>query len=410
VRILVAALLAAGIGAGVELVLVAPAAAVDCAQPGPTFGSVPWQDDLLAPQRVWLSTRGDGMQIAVLDSGVDANQPQLRDHVTRGFDAVRNKPGANTDCLGTGTQVAGVIAAKPMNSTGLVGLAPGVTIVPIRVVADNASGTEPAEPAILARGIDAAVEQKVDVIVVSVVTYQDTPALARAVADAQAKGIVVVAAVGDLGDKNDSNPDPYPAKYPGVIGVGAIDHTGQRWAKSQYGAYVDLVAPGADVVTLAPGHGMVSASGTGLAAGIVGAAAALVRARRSDSVQPNEIETALLGTTTPVQAGPGYGKGIVNPAAAINNDVVDAAPVRLPPLSGSATAGDPAAARSRDLAIAGAGVALVVVFLIVVGAATLPRGRRRFWRAILAAKAPASVEPDEPGPPLPLFDENPEAT
>jgi type VII secretion-associated serine protease mycosin len=406
VRVLVAALAAAGIG----LVPAAPAAAVDCVQPGPIFQSVPWQDDLLAPQRVWLSTRGDGIRVAVLDSGVDASQPQLKGHVESGFDAVTNKGSADTDCLGSGTAVAGVIAAKPMNSTGLVGLAPGVTIVPIRVVADSGSSPLTTDPEILARGITAAVNRQVDVIVVSVITYQDKPVLAAAVADAQARGVVVVAAAGDLGDKTDADPDPFPARYPGVIGVGAIDRTGQRWAKSQYGPYVDLVAPGADVWTLTPGHGMISASGTGLAAGIVGATAALVRAKRSDSVQPNEVAAALLGTTTPSPAGPGYGKGIVNPAAAINNDVVDAAPVALPPLSGSATPVDDAAARRRDLAIAGAGVALVVVLLIVVGAATLPRGRRRFWRAIMAPKAPPNDEPDEPGPPLPLFEENPNAT
>jgi membrane-anchored mycosin MYCP len=403
-------LLLAAVASLAGVALPGPASAAPaCADPGKLMEFVPWPQDLLSPRQVWPATRGGGVTVAVLDSGVDAGQPQLRGHVAAGFDAVAGHGPADDDCLGTGTQVAGVIAAQDNSETPFVGIAPGVVILPIRVIADPGSGPVEADPHVLARGIDAAVEGGANVIVVSTITYTLTDDLAAAVADAVAAGVVVVAAVGDLGDVSDANPDPYPAAFRNVIGVGAIGQSGQRWAKSQHGSYVDLVAPGDQVVSLQPGHGAAIVSGTGVAAGFVGATVALVRGKRGGGLGPQQIEAYLEGTTTPAPGGPGYGHGIVNPLAAVNDELVRATPATLPALSGSSTDVDSGLARSRNLAIGGAVVAMVAVFLIVLGAITMPRGRRRFWHSVMAPTMRGSDEPMEPGPPLPLFEDRPPA-
>jgi hypothetical protein len=382
------------------LTLATPAAAAPiCASAGSVYVGIPWPQGLLDPQQVWPSTRGGGVTVAVLDSGVDASQPQLKGRVQAGFNAVTGKGAANTDCLGTGTQVAGVIAAAPVADSGFAGLAPSATILPIQVVADASIQGEVADPTVLARGITAAVDRGADVIVVSVITYTPDPALAAAVQAAEDKGITVVAAAGDLGDTG--NPTPYPTSLSGVIGVGAIGSDGQRWSKSQYGSYVAIVAPGDGVVTLQRGSGMTTVSGTGVAAGFVGATAALYRAKRGRT----GVGPALLGTATPSPGGPAYGRGIVNPVAAVNDQVVRATPSPLSGPTHPADQADQASARAVDRALGGTVVAMVVVFLIALAAVTLPRGRRRFWRAILAPKPQGEPEPAEPGPPLQLFDE-----
>ncbi|HEU4422590.1 MAG TPA: S8 family serine peptidase [Pilimelia sp.] len=409
-RILVACAslwLAAGIPAGAVAApgnaLAAPADR-NCAEPGEQIARIPWSQQMLAPERVWPFTRGGGMVVAVLDSGVDASHPQLGGEVSAGFDALAGRGRADTDCRGTGTQVAGVIAAWQTRSVGFVGLAPNVVILPVRVIADQGSGEPQAQATTLARGIRFALDSKADVIAVPVVSYTDDAALRAAVADAVRAEVVVVAAAGDLGDAEGGGPTPYPAAYDGVIGVGAIGQTGAHWPKSQAGPYVDLVAPGADVVTLQRGRGMTVASGTGIACGFVAATAALTRANRG-RLAGDEVARLLRATAVPAPAGPVYGHGIVNPYAAVNDQLAEQAPAPLPALS-PPTQGQPSAwLRSRDVAMAGAGLAGLATVVVLAVAIVLPRGRRGWWRAAVAPSPASRAEPEEPGPPVTLFDE-----
>ena len=85
-----------------------------CVEAGPTVAEVPWGQRMLGPERVRPFSTGGGEIVAVLDSGVDATHPQLKDRVLEGFDAVAGSGPANRDCLGTGTQVAGVIGAASL--------------------------------------------------------------------------------------------------------------------------------------------------------------------------------------------------------------------------------------------------------------------------------------------------------
>lgn len=381
--------------------------AADCAPPGQAIRPVPWATQMLGPARVWDFTRGSDTKVAVLDSGVDGNHSQLVRHVEDGFDAIVGSGPANNDCLGSGTQVAGVIAAREETSNGFTGLAPRATIVPVRVVGTPGIGRPAVDAAALARGIDWATNSGVDVIDISVVLYADDPAVRAAVARALAAGRVVVAAVGDQGGANDANPTPYPAAYDGVIGVGAIEPAGTRWPQSQHGPYVDLVAPGAGVVTLQPGGQLnPGVNGTGVASGFVAATAALIRARRA-RMPSAEIARLMFATATPAPSGPDggeYGHGVVNAYDAINTQLASTDPVALPAMTASVSTQDSAAARGRRLALAGAGAAAVAVLLVLAVAIAVPRGRRRFWRPALATPLD-DKEPPEPGPPRLLFDD-----
>jgi membrane-anchored mycosin MYCP len=377
----------------------------NCAAAGELVRTVPWPQTMLDPQRVWQFTRGGGVTVAVLDSGVDAGQPQLADKVDPGFDAVAGGGRADNDCLGTGTQVAGVIAARQVPSVGFAGVAPSVRILPIRVIGEQRSDGAVADPGVLARGITAAVAGGAEVIAVSTITYTDSPALQDAVTDAQNHGVIVVAAVGDRGDTNDANPRPYPASYQGVIGVGAIEQSGARWSKSQHGRYVDLVAPGAEVVTLQRAGGMTAATGTGIACGFVAGVAALVRARHSRDTPASTIRQLVTATAVPAADRLEYGSGVVNPYAAVNDQVTKSSAIPLPALVRPSHQGSSVWARSRELAVTGTLIAVGAVVLVLLLAVALPKGRRRFWRSGLAAAPPKTAETDEPSPPVLLFDE-----
>ncbi|MCW6010064.1 S8 family serine peptidase, partial [Micromonospora sp. CPCC 205371] len=221
-------------------------------------------------------------------------------------------------------------------------------------------------------------------------------------ASATGNGGAVGAPAGDAGSASGGNPTPYPADYDDVIGVGAIQQTGELWPNSQTGSYVDLVAPGAAVVTLQRGQGMAEVDGTGVACGFVAATAALVRSRRGTPT-PDQVARQLNGTAIPAAGGPRFGHGIVNPYAAVVERLADRGPVDLPALTRSSTERSPAWERSRDLALIGGGVAVLAVLIVLVVAVSLPRGRRRFWRSSVAPVPVTREEPEEPAPPLQLF-------
>ncbi len=388
----------------------AEAADNECTAVVPTVAPDLWAQQLLAPQTVWPFTHGAGERVAVVDSGVDADQPQLHGQVDNGYDAITDTDVANTDCIGTGTEVAGAIAAARTSATGIYGVAPQVTIVPVRVVGEPGSNnTATPTPAVLAAGINRAVDGRVDVIDVSVWLTVDDPAVRQAVAAAVAAGITVVAAAGDSGTPDGGNPTTYPAAYPGVIGVAAVDSTGLAWPDSEHGNYVDLVAPGVNVPALQRVRGLVDATGTAIAAGFVSGTAALVRARHP-GLHGAQIVDQLLATASPTAGGPYYGHGLVNPYLAVATDRVATAPV---PLSGlvpkvpdqAQLARAAAGRRSRTLAVdltAGGLGALLIVIVIAVG---VPRARRRAWTANYAAPLRERFEPDEPAPLALLFED-----
>jgi type VII secretion-associated serine protease mycosin len=386
----------------------APArAAPNCAQPGIAFAPVPWPQLMLDFERVWPLTQGANVTVAVIDSGVDATHPQLRGRVAAGLDVLEPATAGRADCEGRGTQTAGIIAAQPEQGVGFHGVAPQATILPVRASDNEAAGRTSGAAGMVA-GIRFAVANRARVIVIGYALYASDPALAAEVANAVANDVVVVAAVGEDGAANAPNRTPYPAAYPGVVGVGAILETTSLWAESGRGRFVDLVAPGVEVVSTQRGGGLTLVAGTGLAAAFVGGAAALVRSRWPD-LPAQEVVRRLTATAAPAPGGTdtaGYGNGIVSPYAAVADRLAGESPGALPGLAPETGADRERArnwAESATLAVLLAGIGVLVVLACVGVAAALPRGRRARWRPRIAAGPVRRHEDEDPAPPVRLF-------
>lgn len=341
---------------------------------------VPWTHHRLAPQRVWPLSKGEGVLVAVIDTGVDAGVPQLAGKVRRGLDVVDGVGGADDDCYGHGTFVAGIIAAQPAPGTGMVGLAPGVTILPIR----QANGPTDGTAASLARAIRAAVDANASVINVSASSFFPNEELRSAVEYAADQDVLLVAAVAN--EAQQGNPTAYPAAYPQVLAVGSVGPDGKRSEFSEVGSYLDLVAPGVDVVSLSrAGTGHLVDSGTSYATPFVAATAALVRAYypRLTAAQVKhrlEVTADHPGTALP---DPQVGWGVVNPYQAVTAvlpEEHDAATVRaVPGPIGQITTAAPDGT-SRDAALEFTLTAVVVAGLVGLSAYLIPHGIRRGWR------------------------------
>ncbi len=411
-----AAVLAAAL-TGALLAVPSPASAeVSCAQPGSTSTAVPWPQSELGFDRAWATATGDGVTVAVLDSGVDAGHPQLRGHIATGADFLHRGggPPGDSDCVGHGTAVASLIAAQAQDESGLRGVAPGARILPVTVSEKSAASSDEsgdaATPAQFGAAVRWAVQEGAEVINLSVVYYTDYPEIRSAIEDAIADNVVVVAAVGNLGDANDGNPTPYPAAYPDVIGVGAVDRTGVVARYSAHGSYVDVVAPGEAVVAATPGGGSAEYGGTSLAAAFVSGAAALVR-QYWPELTVAQLAERLRATADPAAGGADasyYGHGLIDPYRAVTQRLGSvpaldqpAAPVQPDDAEATAAAARERRVRAQSLVIATLGA--VVAVLAVVAIAARRRGRRTKWRPTRADPPPAWPD-DRNLAPVGLFD------
>jgi membrane-anchored mycosin MYCP len=404
---------------------VASAVPVACKNPPSSSGVIsqePWNQAWFdAPEKIWPFSTGARTTIAVIDTGVDASHPQLIGKVLPGFDFVRNVPQGDIDCVPHGTAEAGVIAATRLPGVGSYGLAPDARILPLRVteheVVDDKS--QPVDTAKLAAAITYAADHGADVIDCAVVSYRDDPGVAAAVRHALEKGVVVVAMVGDAHNADRDGigptrvPTPEPAGYPGVIGVGAIDSDGSRLPTSQIGDYVDLVAPGSQVVAPATG-GQNQFDGTSIASAFVAAAAALVLAERpsliGDLAGPARVTAVtkrLLATAGPelsAEESLAYGAGVVDPYRALTETASNRAPAPLgaynpPPPPKPDPVKEAAARFNRHTGSMALRLALMLgaaVVLLLVLAVVLPRGRTLRWRAMRATQIVESPPDDQP--------------
>lgn len=366
----VALLFAVGPGA-VPAVAEAP---VRCApQRGGVRVGESWGQRRLAFTGVWPLTKGAGVTVALIDSGVDARHPQVR--VARSVDLTGT--GAR-DCLGHGTAVAGIIAGRDMPEIPFAGVAPEARLISIKQTND-----ETGDIALLARGLVRAAELGAKVVNVSIQTH-DQPDLKAAVDYALSRDVVIVAAAGNV-NKGDGTAAPaYPAAYPGVLSVGSAGPDGRRTGFSNAATPVSVLAPGTDLTSTWPGGSYrEDLEGTSYAAPFVAGVAALVRARhpRLDNVRVRRrIEITADGAS-----GAGTGAGMVNPLLAVTeiipSESVAIAPPPPPPLPpGAISPPTPpdheAVATSITVTLAALGAAALVTGLRLV----LPAGRRRGWR------------------------------
>lgn len=345
--------------------------------------AMPWAQQQLQPSAVWGMTEGAGQVVAVLDGGVSARAPALAGAVRPGL-IVGTKQGADTDCSGHGTFVAGLIAARPTGRTGLAGLAPRATILPVNVYDAAGSVTSAA----VAAAVSYAVSAGATVIDFSAAaTPAPSPALASAIARAIARNVVVIAWVNDNGVQG-TNQVSYPADYPGVISVIAVDAGGAPLAVGVPRVRVDLAAPGEDITSIGPvGPGEQTGSGAALATGYVAGAAALVRGYypRLDPaavVRRLEVTADQIGMAVP-NAQIGY--GVIDPFEAVSQLLpVSARPsgahgladagVRLPALK-------PADTWPVTAALMVCGLAAVAVIGGLAFAHVVRSGRSRGWGA-----------------------------
>ncbi|WP_326696629.1 type VII secretion-associated serine protease mycosin [Streptomyces sp. NBC_01754] len=307
-----------------------------------------WGLEALHTDRAWQTTRGGGITVAVLDTGVDDSHPDLTGQVLEGkdfigFGAARgDRPWALH-----GTAMAGIIAGHGSGadgSEGVLGVAPEAKILPGRVILES---TDPSRAkarrsrgTALADGIRWAADQGADVINLSLGDDSESahpePSEDAAVQYALAKGVSVVASAGNSGDKGDR--PSYPAAYPGVIAVTAVDKYGTHAAFSTRRWYATVSAPGVDVVVANPDRHYYVEWGTSAASAFVSGAVALIRAAHP-GLSPAQIKTLLTETAHDAPEGgrdDARGYGLVDPAAAIE---AGAAPGADGPRAGSAAAG-----------------------------------------------------------------------
>jgi type VII secretion-associated serine protease mycosin len=288
-----------------------------------------WALSSMNTDQAWRTTKGEGITVAVLDTGVDDRHPDLAGSVLQGkdfigFGALRGERAWARH----GTAMAGIIAAHghgPGSEDGVMGIAPEVKILPVRVILE---GTDKAREKArnsrgnaLAQGIRWAADQGADVINLSLGDDSESahPEAAEdaAVQYALAKGSVVVASAGNGGEKGDHI--SYPAAYPGVIAVTAVDRFGTHAAFSTRRWYATVSAPGVDIVMADPDQKYYQGWGTSAASAFVSGAVALVRAAHP-GLTPAQIKKLLADSA---RSGPKGGRddakgyGIIDPAAAI---------------------------------------------------------------------------------------------
>ncbi|MET9886710.1 S8 family serine peptidase [Streptomyces sp. NPDC006430] len=364
---------------GVDLPPVPTAVAPDkpCTAESPTVvTAVPWAQQALDLGHVGQLHQGAGVTVAVVGTGVSTTAPALSGRVTALGDG-------GSDCVGHGTFLAGLVAARPVPGQGFSGIAPQARILAAR-------GTGPrgeTDGGRLAAAITQAADAGAGVIAVGAFVTTDDPALRAAVSHALEKDAVVVATAAPENNATGPRDAPvrvYPAAQPGVIAVVGTGPGGARPQNAPRPERADLSAPGDVMVGIGPrGAGHWTASGSAEAAAVVAGAAALVRGYHPALTGP-EVRARLLATAYPGE----------QPAL----DVYAAVSASRPAVSGSAPAtgagaGQSAAAprtlevpegptghgagRTAVLVAGAAGAVLLTALLLM---AVVPRGRARRWR------------------------------
>ncbi|MGX1477848.1 UNVERIFIED_CONTAM: membrane-anchored mycosin MYCP [Streptomyces canus] len=293
-----------------------------CSFPSDIIKGTPWSLQRVVLDQLWQDTKGKNVKVAVIDTGVDTVNAQLKGGaVANGKDFLHPGGNGKTDKVGHGTKVAGIIAARKLDGTGFIGLAPEATIIPIRQNDDQGSGNV----GTMIQAIKYAADAGAKVINIS----QDTASKMDPTVDetfravikyAQEKDALIVAAAGNDGADGKIK-ETYPAAYPGVLAVAASDRNNARAPFSQSGPFVGVAAPGIDMVSTVPVGGNCVDQGTSFAAPYVSGVAALIRAKHPEWTY-EQVITQIEQTADRTKAGRDdfVGWGVIDPAAAVNDD------------------------------------------------------------------------------------------
>ncbi|UUU41790.1 type VII secretion-associated serine protease mycosin [Streptomyces sp. NBC_00162] len=284
-----------------------------------TIRSQQWHLDAMKADDIWKISTGKGITVAVIDTGVNAI-PELEGQVLPGvaFPVGSAEGGKDNDYDGHGTIMAAVIAGtgKHPSGDGGYGLAPGAKILPIRVP----DVLEPAKAPSMVAAIRYAADSDAKIINISKAISgkpEDDRDRADAVRYALSKGKLIFAGAGNDGDRTVM----YPAATPGVVGVAAVDANGEPTKESQQGPFIDMAAPGIDIVTACKGKtGLCNTHGTSDATALTSASAALLWSAHPDWTN-NQVLRVLLNTagkpTDGSQRNDFVGYGVVRPRVAV---------------------------------------------------------------------------------------------
>lgn len=322
-----------------------------------TIRSQEWHINAMKLPEAWQISKGQGVTVAVIDSGVDASLPDLNGQILPGRDfspGIEAPVGSiqRTHASSMASLIAGT--GRGAAGAGAIGVAPEAKILSLRVVGDehkNAAVSDAKFTEQLARAIRYAADSNARIFNISLAFLDSTKALEGAIKYALGKGKLIFAGVGN--DGNSANPRLYPAALPGVVGVAALDRNGNATAESEKGPQVALSAAGMDMFDACPGGtGYCKSHGTSDATAVVSGSAALVWARHPDWTA-NQVLRVLINTA----AGPSdgtkrndaIGYGAVRPRVALETPG-DPGPPDVNPLLATVTSGTPKSSDSKSTA------------------------------------------------------------
>ncbi|WP_323375540.1 type VII secretion-associated serine protease mycosin [Streptomyces alkaliterrae] len=278
----------------------------------------------LEAEKAWSESTGKGVIVAVLDSGVNGQHPDLERNVLPGKNFSSGDPADRETKNNHGTAMASIIAGHGHGSggtQGMKGIAPDAKILPVKESDDDADRLDNPDAVSYAEPLRYAVDNGAKIVNMSFSSY-DIPSIEerKAIAYAIEKDVLLVASSGNSGSGNEQ----YPAATPGVLAVGAVDKNGKIWEKSSYGSHLLLTAPGVGMDSAAANGGYRHTAGTSNATAYVSGAAALVRAKfpelTAGQVANRLVKTASVpsGVSAPDER---YGYGVIRPYEALTADI-----------------------------------------------------------------------------------------
>jgi subtilisin len=300
----------------------------------PLSETLDWSLKFLGIPPLWQQSRGQGVRVAVLDTGCDLQHPDLRGAIVDSRDFTRS-PWGVADRQGHGTWCCGMIAARAGNNMGVGGIAPECELLVGKVLRDNGTGDDREIEA----GLTWALDNEADIVSMSFGGTFASRRMRGLLAQMMKAGILLIAAAGNDGP---GSPPNYPGAWPETISVAAVGRDGRVTDFSSRGPTVDIAAPGEDMLSTIPG-GYALNSGTSMACPVVAGVAALCLAKHRQRGGNTPVETvddfrAHLQATAIDQGQPGrdeeYGFGLISPEALLARQEREPTP---PPEGGTPT-------------------------------------------------------------------------
>lgn len=288
------------------------------------YFSIAWHLPKIQTPSAWDVTKGEGVTIAVLDTGVDGGHQDLVNQLLPGYNAADGSS-TTSDVMGHGTAVAGTASAQTNNSVGVASIAWGAKILPVRVTNDPTGAAYYSD---IARGLNWAADHNADVANISFDGISNSASVTTAAQYMRGKGGVVIAAAGNSGIDPGFTDNPY------IISVSATDSNDAKASWSNYGSFIDVAAPGVSIPTTKMGNAYSKWSGTSFSSPVTAGVAALIMAA-NPNLTPDEVEKVLKESADKIAGTdfhPYFGNGRVNAAAAVQLALNTTSKDTVPPM------------------------------------------------------------------------------